>query len=702
MAKQKQPATAADRWRQLTWDDLEGWAGSRSVQRGRSYQRSGHVRQLAQTEDGSLLAWVQGTERYAARVNLPESGKDMESRCTCPVGFRCKHAVAVVLDYLDALKEGREVPTADESDRRLRLLEVGGEEEESDEEEFDEEEEYREEEHDEEPAPAARRGRRSRGGKASSSRGGGKADVRSYLESLSQTHLIDYVLELARRFPEIDRELKARGTLARGEAGELVKAARREIRELTSEPAWYNHWSGEGSLPDYNGLKQLFERLLELGQADALLDLGETLLEAGTNQIEQSHDEGETGSQIAQCMEVVFRAVPASSRPDADKLLYAINLCQRDEYELCRGVDTVLDREWPAEAWSAVADALAARLQGERRSGEDKFFRSYRRDGLTNWLAEALEKAGRKAEVLLLFEAEAPVTNSYVRLVDALLAARRPEDARRWALEGIERTKQKLPGIAEQLRERLRGLVEKRKDWPTLAAVRAEEFFAGPGLHTLEELEKAAAKAGCAAEVRAAALNFLETGTRPAPAQAPASAVSPSRRPAKRSAATTAPAGPPWPLPAVPPELKPVRGFPQYGPKGPHYDVLLDLAFQEKRPDDILRWFDKLHETRRAASYGYYYNGGLDGRVADAVAGTHPDRAEKLYKDVIGSLVARTSPAAYEAALPYLRKLKKLLHGQKRVEEWDRYLAHLRETERRKRRFMEVLDRIERRPIVEG
>src|SRR5579885_613160 len=144
MAKQKQPATAADRWRELTWDDLEGWAGSRSVQRGRSYQRSGHVRQLAQTEDGSLLAWVQGTERYAARVNLPESGKDMESRCTCPVGFRCKHAVAVVLDYLDALKEGREVPTADESDRRLRLLEVGGEEEESDEEEFDEEEEYRE------------------------------------------------------------------------------------------------------------------------------------------------------------------------------------------------------------------------------------------------------------------------------------------------------------------------------------------------------------------------------------------------------------------------------------------------------------------------------------------------------------------------------------------------------------------------------
>jgi uncharacterized Zn finger protein len=88
--------------------------------------------------------------------------------------------------------------------------------------------------------------------------------------------------------------------------------------------------------------------------------------------------------------------------------------------------------------------------------------------------------------------------------------------------------------------------------------------------------------------------------------------------------------------------------------------------------------------------------------VAEAVAEAHPDRAAALYREIIDGYIALTSPSAYEAALPYLRKLRDLLHRLKRASEWREYLAGLRETERRKRRLMEVLDRLERRPIVEG
>ena len=86
----------------LTWNDLTAWAGNKIVDRGKSYQRSGYVEDLARTPDGSLVAWVEGTKRYAVRVFFEDD--ELESICTCPYWDTCKHAVAVVVEYLDSLK----------------------------------------------------------------------------------------------------------------------------------------------------------------------------------------------------------------------------------------------------------------------------------------------------------------------------------------------------------------------------------------------------------------------------------------------------------------------------------------------------------------------------------------------------------------------------------------------------------------------
>lgn len=45
----------------ITWFDLESWAGSKIVSRGRSYQRNKYVNELAITRSGELLAWVEGS-----------------------------------------------------------------------------------------------------------------------------------------------------------------------------------------------------------------------------------------------------------------------------------------------------------------------------------------------------------------------------------------------------------------------------------------------------------------------------------------------------------------------------------------------------------------------------------------------------------------------------------------------------------------
>ena len=54
MATTKNPKDAATqeaRWRKLTWDDLNAWAGGRSVERGRTYQRTHRVRDLARSAE---------------------------------------------------------------------------------------------------------------------------------------------------------------------------------------------------------------------------------------------------------------------------------------------------------------------------------------------------------------------------------------------------------------------------------------------------------------------------------------------------------------------------------------------------------------------------------------------------------------------------------------------------------------------------
>jgi uncharacterized Zn finger protein len=67
---QKRPTT--DGFAALTWNDLQEWAGSSTVSRGRSYQRNHQVQSLVRTPSGSLLAWVQGTHRYAIQVEITE------------------------------------------------------------------------------------------------------------------------------------------------------------------------------------------------------------------------------------------------------------------------------------------------------------------------------------------------------------------------------------------------------------------------------------------------------------------------------------------------------------------------------------------------------------------------------------------------------------------------------------------------------
>ncbi|MDD3926563.1 MAG: SWIM zinc finger family protein, partial [bacterium] len=650
-----------DLYKKLTRNDLTEWAGSAVVSRGSNYVR--RVQDLACTEDGDPVALVQGGSLYATRVTY--DGSKLTSECTCPYWGTCKHAVAVVLKYLEFLKQSIEIPVVSDDDNRMAMLAGtdGDTETDDDEDEWGDEwnEEDDAEEDDEVPAAEGKNDVRPSGK--------GSVTLRAFLNQHTKEELIVLIQELAESHSGVERFLKDRRSLATGEVQGMVDAVRRDIIRLSSEPAWSNHWNDEGYIPDYSPVRDRLEVILDGGHADAVITLGGLLMERGINQVESSQDDGELGEEIASCLRVVFRAFPASSLAPAEQILQTLELVLRDNYDLCRDADIVLEQELSRSEWSLAADKLWENLNNLQPADENGFIRDYSRDRLSDWLIKALEKAGRQEDVLQLCRQEARITGSYDRLVKQLRQAGLRDEAEQWIHKGIEATGKDSPGIAAGLRTALRELREEAGDYLSAAAFLAEDFFDSPGLRSYLELKQASESAGVWQTVRPVVLRYLETGAMPDMA------------------------APEWPLPGTGIKEGPKK---QRTTDYPAADVLIEIAIAEKQPDEVLRWYDQ-----RQPRFTYWGYDNMDDKVAQAVAGAAPERAVAIWKKLAEELIAQTKVGAYETAAGYLRKVRRVLDDQGRENEWQVYLAALRRDNARKRRLLEILSGLENVPIIE-
>jgi uncharacterized Zn finger protein len=340
-----------------------------------------------------------------------------------------------------------------------------------------------------------------------------------------------------------------------------------------------------------------------------------------------------------------------------------------------------------------VADRLAKRLgKAPADKNQDDFSRKYHRDCLTNYLADALDRAGRGAELLAIYEAEARATGSYERLVTHLIGNKRFEDAERWAREGIEKTLAKYPGIASDLAKSMCDVAKHRKQWDVAAAHAAHEFFEHPSTHAFKTLVAAAKTAGCEEQVRAVAQQFLESGASPFRVSAGG----------KRGDKLTI--DPSWPLP-VPDYLLPFL-FNERRPSapGPRYDVLLDMAIADKRPADVLRWYDEMiGRKKQAGRDSHFGQWPIDSdRVAKSIAAAYPERALEIYQRKLEAHLPHTGNSAYETCVACLRQMRPIFKSLDREDHWNELLADIRHNYRNRPRFIEMLDRLQGQTIVKS
>lgn len=634
----------------LTWNDIQDWAGDTIASRGRSYQHSHRVRELARTRGGGIVAWVKGTESYATLVDI--EGGELAAVCTCPYDDVCKHAIAVVLEYRDKLKQNIPVETVADEDQRLAMLDnKAAEAWDGDAEDIDSEDTEPVKSHVEPDA------------------------LHSYLEKQSKADLVRLLESMSRRYPAVHDVLRDRHHLLKGDVATLVKALRKEIDKLGADPQpdWRGDW--DVAAPDYSGIRDRMEMLLEKGHADEVVEIGNRLLSAGNQQVEMVDDEGESSQEIASCMDIVFKALSMSSLAPAEQMRWAVEAEMEDEYELCNGSAIFWEHPHAATDWNILAEKLLQRLnKSGAPKGENSDSSNYRRDHLTNWAVTALEHAGRQDEVIPLCEQEAERTKSYVRLVNYLVEVNRRDEAERWIRKGIEATQASLPGIARHLHDILCQTREHEKDWPGVAALRADDFFADPLLETFRQLQKSAAHAGVWPAVRSAAMYFLRTG-----------------EPPDNSNERATPDGtiPPWPLPDTrlgKTANRASNDFPMTG-------TLIDIAIAEKRPDEVIRWYD-LVTANKSRRYRTWLQ---EDSIAQAIAEAYPERAVGIWKRLAEDCIARTQPKAYEQAADYLLCVRNVLHTAGKEEDWRSYLTGLQQQNVRKRRLMVILDSIDRR-----
>ena len=633
-----------DPFTEITWEDMHDWVGEKILSRGRNYQKQEAVRDLVKTPDGGLIAWVMGSEKYTAYV-LFEDGK-FQSQCTCPYWDQCKHAVAVVLDYLEKFMNEEDVSLIKRDDPRYQLACSKNEEDWIDED--PESEEIKR-------IPATDRDHIQAAGW-----------LEQFLKQKTKEELTDIISNLAGRFPEAFHDLSYQSNLAIGAVDETVKSLRREIESLTAEPAWSNHWNDECYIPDFSNVAEQLTAMLRKGYANEVLDLGGFLIEKGINLIEMSDDEGETCEEISICLVPVFKALPSSSLDRVEQMVWVVDAQLADDYSICEeGVGIFWGNEFNAEEWNRLADTLMLHLKNFQPSDKSSSRnRDYQRDRLTNQIIQALENAGRVDEVISLCKEEAVRTDSYNRLVEYLKQYKRWNEAEKWIIKGVEATHENYPGIAHRLRNELREIRRKSGDRTGAFALLTEDFFMDPSLALYQEIKNVCKKEKTWDEIRSGLLNYLEKGKLPSDWSIPASGLKISKRYTRS--------------------------------RFPDVHLLMDIAISEKQLGDLLRWWE-FYTVKTNDSWMSMNTGD---KVAEVLVEKYPDRALNIWQQMAENRIKKTNPKGYREAAAFLKKISRLLKSQNRHQQWHSYLSDLRQTHFRKRKLLEILDSLDGKPII--
>lgn len=687
-------------WEQLGWADIAEIFGDRTTERGRRYGEGGNVRSFWATDDGRmLLANVSGEHDYKTLVSLKDGRKKNSftifSDCSCPVGTACKHGVAAITRFLDCLAEEKPVPLAVQIDEETwETFTVEGKksvlkidfDEYLDDDDDDDWEDDEEDCHDDDDEPVVASGRRIRqiaASVAEKKKSKNETALNEKLLRRSKEELVALILQFHNDYGEVREYFEQEAfSESLSKTNDVDKLVRKAIKLIDSgidvDPyPYYNRYSDAPSL-DLDPVEEVIKQFKRFADPLPGLDrIARHLIEKGAEFVENAHveDTWDIDRVFIEIAEVLI----ASKASPAKTILWAYEISGVGEYDLCGcGAKRILDHAWPKKTWSGVADALLE--QYRQTPVKERYWRQFRT------VVETLDKAGRQSEATDFLRREAVSAGEMVMLVDRLIECNHLAEAKKIALQ--QRIEELKPETDRRFRrydtwpDKLEKIAEKQKDWPTLASIQASKLLESPNRRNVPPLLKTAEKLKVETVIRKAIEKFLLTGTLPTAFAKSLEGKKPTS--SERKA---------WPIPFF--EVRKEDFSPKNPHKnktGPRYDLLCEWAIDEKRPKDVLRWFDELSKEKKSN------RSGLLQEVADAVVDLYPDRALTIYLERAEHEMEATRD--YPAGIRQLNKAKKALEKAGRSARWPKIMEDIRTRHRRKSSLMRQLAEFEGGSIV--
>lgn len=631
----------------MTWDNLRKWADPRSVERGRRY--IGNVDPPIALADGSVAAKVHGSETYYTRLSMGPNG-ELKGVCTCPVGYTCKHAVALALVASKALQEKDGIEDAGRMDKGWKsglaeldcLAGVADEETENE-------------------------------------TGNERDEALGYVAELGERELRDLIAELVAAYASVREHIKAKlapreetsaakPTARKSVPAKLVPQARRAIKDATRD--YYDPYDryGYDEAPDYSVVLSYFEDLRDAGDWKSLMELGKELKKRANEQAEGSaHDEGEIAREASGCMDVVAQAVMAGDLDPVEKVKWESDIKSDDSFCVLSDMEvsyrTALKTD-PA-GWRKIADYLVDKFETGRVVGSTGI------RVCAPWadVAQALENAGDVDEAIrALHDHLEDCDPLYVALAELLERHGRLDEAKAVCRKGIAKLADDgYKTTSGDLRNKLRGWAEAEGDAKSVAAYDLAGFLSHPWIGNYDNLKKSCETAGVWKRVQDFLRRHFETGC----------SVANEKK---------------WPMPKVEVKLPETDAgaFPNYG-------VLIDLAVKEKRGLDALKWF-KARPKKEERTWGFRrgFSGDKEWDVADAVCDAKPDAALEIWRGLVDRNLEYADEECYRVICKALTKMQPVMKKAGRLDEWRRIIADIRAEYKRRRNLVKMLDDLER------
>ena len=282
------------------------------------------------------------------------------------------------------------------------------------------------------------------------------AALKKGLDEREAKALRELLLVVAEHVPEARRllldaiESGSSGKRSSGRSSEgLSEAAlQRAVEAIDGGVESYDrHLVIGGDTSDLDAIALRLEALRQRGEHDAVVRFGEAIWERAEARIERSDEEWEEVAQsLQECLDVVFRALPASSLSPAEQLLWVLNRAADDEYGVLDEADDFLAQGgYARDAWRAAAESLEERLADMPLSRKRDSSDAYRRSRVFEQLTRAWIEAGQEGRVVSVLQRSA--SNAVLALwrdaVERLIATGRPS-AYRLVGELLERVRDAL------------------------------------------------------------------------------------------------------------------------------------------------------------------------------------------------------------------------------------------------------------------